>query len=237
MASPLNQFAIITYFPLKLGGIEIPFTNSALAMFIGSMLQIGFFLLLPKRFAFFKETGEIYYQFIADLVFTCAGKKAEFLVPFASTVFSTIFFGNIIGLIPSIFTFTSHLIPNLVLSMIVMATVITVGFYRNGLSFLGIFWPSGVPFIINILIMTIEVFTFLIRPFSLCLRLSMNMIIGHLILKIILTIGGILGSAQILIAPVYLFIFTLETLVAFLQAYIFTIMTCVYLKDAVESHH
>ena len=132
MASPLDQFKIISYFPLGFGNYQISFTNSALAMLIGSVLQISLLWLLPKRFSVFKGIGELYYEFISGLVLSCAGKKAGFLIPFISAIFSTIFFGNIIGLVPSIFTFTSHLIPNFVLAVIVLLTVVLIGLYRNG---------------------------------------------------------------------------------------------------------
>ena len=238
MASPLDQFKIISYFPLGFGNYQISFTNSALAMLIGSVLQISLLWLLPKRFSVFKGVGELYYEFISGLVLSCAGKKAGFLIPFVSAIFSTIFFGNIIGLVPSIFTFTSHLIPNFLLAIIVLLMVVLIGLYRNGFEFFRIFWPKGVPFVINLLIMIIELFTFLMRSVSLCLRLSMNMMVGHITLKVLLGLAkdfGIVGGISV--APMYFFIFFLEVGFAFLQAYIFALMTCVYLQDAVESHH
>ena len=237
MASPIDQFQIISYFSLILGRTEIPFTNSALAMLLGSALQFVLLWALPRYSNFFKSTAELYCDFIADIVFGCAGKKADFLLPFASAIFSTIFFGNIIGLVPNIFTFTSHLLPNLLLGAIVLASVVLVGFWKNGFEFLYVFWPRGISPFINVMIMAIELTSFLMRPISLCLRLSINMIVGHVMMKVFLILAKDFGRAGIVIAPMYIFVLFFEVFVAFLQAYIFTVMTCVYLQDAVESHH
>jgi F-type H+-transporting ATPase subunit a len=249
MADPIHQFEIHNIVTFgHIGGQEIAFTNSALFMAI-TVVGVGALLvgasasraLVPGRL---QSIAELSYEFIANTIQSTAGKEGMRFFPLVFTLFMFILFANVIGLIPYTFTVTSHIIITAALALLVFFTVIIYGFYKNGLRFLRLFVPSGIPIYILPLIVFIEVLSFLSRPISHSIRLFANMLAGHITLKVFagfitllggLGIFGVVGAALPLILVVALT--ALELLVAFLQAYVFAILTCIYLNDAIHPGH
>jgi F-type H+-transporting ATPase subunit a len=249
MADPIHQFEIHPIVTLgHIGGHEIAFTNSALFMAI-TVVGICALLvggssrraLVPGRL---QSIAEMSYEFVADTIQSTAGKEGMKFFPLVFTLFMFILVANVIGLIPYTFTVTSHIIITAALALLVFLTVIVYGFYRNGLGFFRLFVPHGIPIYILPLIVFIEVLSFLSRPISHSVRLFANMLAGHITLKVFasfitllggLGIFGIFGATLPLILVVALT--ALELLVAFLQAYVFAILTCIYLNDAIHPGH
>ena len=249
MADPIHQFEIKKIATLgHIGGHEIAFTNSSLFMLIAvvtiSALMLGPTMgrrLVPGRV---QSLAELSYEFVADTLKSSAGTEGMKFFPLVFTLFMFILTVNMIGLIPGTFTVTSHIIVTLCLAMTVFLTVVIYGFYKNGLKFFKLFAPSGIPWYIMPLIVFIEVLSFLSRPISHSVRLFANMLAGHITLKVfagfIVMLGalgplGWLGATLPLALTVALT--ALELLVAFLQAYVFTILTCIYLNDALHPGH
>ncbi len=249
MADPIHQFEIKKIATLgQIGGHEIAFTNSALFMLIAvagiSLLMIGATRkreLVPGRM---QSVAELTYEFVADMLRTSAGNEGMKFFPLVFSIFAFILFANMIGLIPGAFTVTSHIIVTVALALIVFLTVLIYGFYRNGAKFLKLFVPSGIPVYILPLIVLIEVMSFLSRPISHSVRLFANMLAGHITLKVFagfivmlgaFGVGGWIGAILPLALTVSLT--ALELLVAFLQAYVFAILTCIYLNDAIHPGH
>lgn len=249
MADPIHQFEIHSIVTLgHVGGYEIAFTNSALYMAIVvvgvTALLVGASsprALVPGRL---QSIAELSYEFVADTINSTAGKEGMRFFPFVFTLFMFILAANIIGLIPYTFTVTTHIIITAALALSVFLTVIVYGFYRNGLHFFGLFVPSGIPIYILPLIVFIEVLSFLSRPISHSVRLFANMLAGHITLKVfasfITLLGGlgIVGMAGATLPLLMVVALTaLELLVAFLQAYVFAILTCIYLNDTIHPGH
>jgi F-type H+-transporting ATPase subunit a len=249
MADPIHQFEIRNLVPLgSIGGHEIAFTNSALFMAI-TVVGIAALLvggssaraLVPGRM---QSIAELSYEFVANTIQSTAGKEGMRFFPFVFTLFMFILAANVIGLIPYTFTVTSHIIITASLALMVFITVIVYGFYRNGLKFFNLFVPHGIPVYILPLIVFIEVLSFLSRPISHSVRLFANMLAGHITLKVFasfITLLGGLGIAGVVGATLPLLLVialtALELLVAFLQAYVFAILTCIYLNDAIHPGH
>ena len=248
-ADPIHQFQINKLFTIvKVGASEIAFTNSALFMAIAvagvAFLMIGLTrrrALVPSRL---QSLAEISYEFVGDTLRNATGEAGMKFFPFVFTIFMFVLVANMIGLIPYAFTVTSHIIITASLALLVFFTVIIYGLYRNGLHVFGLFVPSGIPIYILPLIVFIEVLSFLSRPISHSVRLFANMLAGHITLKVFasfitllggLGIFGILGATLPLILVVALT--ALELLVAFLQAYVFAILTCIDLHDALHPGH
>lgn len=249
MGDPIHQFQIKNFFTLgQWGGHTIAFTNSAMFMVIIA-LGISLFLLLstsgralvPGRL---QSVAELSYEFVADTIRSTAGTEGMKFMPFVFTIFMFVLVANLIGLIPYSFTITSHIIVTAALAITVFAIVLVYGFWRNGLKFLKLFVPSGIPIYILPLIVFIEVLSFLSRPISHSVRLFANMLAGHITLKVfagfVTMLGGLgylgwLGATLPLALVVALT--ALELLVAFLQAYVFAILTCIYLNDAIHPGH
>ncbi|MGN6287335.1 MAG: F0F1 ATP synthase subunit A [Afipia sp.] len=249
MADPIHQFEIHKIFTIgHIGGHEIAFTNSSAYMFgivaIISLLMIGGSAgrrLVPNRF---QSLAELSYEFVANMLRDSAGEEGMRFFPFVFTVFMFVMTANLIGIIPYAFTVTSHLIVTLSLALLVFLTVFLYGLYKNGLKFFKLFVPHGIPFYILPLIVVIEIISFLSRPVSHSVRLFANMLAGHITLKVFagFVAGlGALGTAGVLGAVLPLTMTTaltaLELLVAFLQAYVFAILTCIYLNDALHPGH
>jgi len=249
MADPIHQFEITKIATLgSIGGHEIAFTNSALFMAITvvgiwALLVVGSAsrALVPGRM---QSIAEISYEFVADTINSTAGKEGMKFFPLVFTLFMFILVANIIGLIPYTFTVTSHIIITASLALLVFVTVLVYGFYKNGLKFFRLFVPQGIPVYILPLIVFIEVLSFLSRPISHSVRLFANMLAGHITLKVFasfitllggLGIAGVVGAVLPLLLVVALT--ALELLVAFLQAYVFAILTCIYLNDAIHPGH
>jgi F-type H+-transporting ATPase subunit a len=249
MDDPIHQFNIIKYFTLgHIGGHEIAFTNSALFMLIAvagiSLLLIGATRprsLVPGRL---QSIAEMSYEFVADTVRSTAGTEGMRFFPFVFSIFMFVLFINLIGLIPYSFTVTTHIVITASLALMVFLTVIVYGLWRNGLSFFKLFVPSGIPIYILPLVTAIEVMSFLSRPISHSVRLFANMLAGHITLKVFAGFIGLLGAWGILgyagaVLPLALTVAltALELLVAVLQAYVFAILTCIYLNDAIHPGH
>ncbi|HEY0439791.1 MAG TPA: F0F1 ATP synthase subunit A [Xanthobacteraceae bacterium] len=249
MADPIHQFQITTYTKLgTIAGHEIAITNSTLFMAIAvagiSLLMIGATAkraLVPGRM---QSMAELSYEFVADMIRSTAGSDGMRFFPFVFTLFMFILFMNLIGMIPYGFTVTSHIIVTASLALLVFFTVIIYGLMHNGLRFFKLFVPSGIPIYILPLIVLIEVMSFVSRPISHSVRLFANMLAGHITLKVfagfIVMLGafglpGWIGALMPLGLTVALT--ALELLVAFLQAYVFAILTCIYLKDAIHPGH
>jgi F-type H+-transporting ATPase subunit a len=249
MADPIHQFEIHNIVTLgHIGGHEIAFTNSALYM---AVVVVGIAALLvgasssralvPGRM---QSIAELSYEFVAETIQSTAGKEGMKFFPFVFTIFMFVLFANVIGIIPYTFTVTSHIIITAALALLVFLTVLIYGFWKNGLHFFNLFVPKGIPIYILPLIVFIEVLSFLSRPISHSVRLFANMLAGHITLKVFasfitllggLGIFGVFGATLPLAMVVALT--ALELLVAFLQAYVFAILTCIYLNDAIHPGH
>lgn len=230
---PIDQFKVTSYF--SLGGFD--FTNSALAMLMTCICVLYFLWILPRVSRSFRILADVYYEFIDGIASRTIGENYEFLLPFISSIFLFILFGNLIGLIPGFFTFTSHVSTNVVLSGTVLLSVICVAAVRHGIKFVKLFCPSGIPIWLIPLLTPIELISFFMRAFSLAIRLCINMCVGHMMLKVFLLLAARFGVFGPAIGLIYVPFLALEFGIAFLQAYIFTILSCVYLKDAVELQH
>jgi len=248
-ADPIHQFEIHKIFSLgTFGGHEIAFTNSSLYMVI-AVLVIALLLvggtsgrsLVPGRM---QSLAELSYEFVATTIRSTAGSEGMKFFPLVFSLFMFILVANIVGLIPYTFTITSHIIITVSLAMVVFLTVVIYGFTKNGLHFFKLFVPSGIPIFILPLVVFIEVFSFFLRPISHSVRLFANMLAGHIALKVFasfipllagLGIAGYAGAVMPL--GMVIALTALELLVAFLQAYVFTILTCIYLNDAIHPGH
>jgi F-type H+-transporting ATPase subunit a len=192
-----------------------------------------------------QSLAELSYEFVATTIRSTAGSEGMKFFPLVFSLFMFILVANIVGLIPYTFTVTSHIIITVSLAMLVFLTVVIYGFWKNGLHFFKLFVPSGIPIFILPLVVFIEVFSFFLRPISHSVRLFANMLAGHIALKVFASfipllaagigvVGGILG---VLPLGMVVALTALELLVAFLQAYVFTILTCIYLNDAIHAGH
>ncbi|MFZ0528391.1 MAG: F0F1 ATP synthase subunit A [Xanthobacteraceae bacterium] len=247
--NPVEQFEIHNMMPLvNMGGHQIAFTNSALYMLlivaVASLLLIGGTArraIVPGRI---QSMVEMFYEFVAHTVKSSSGTEGMKFFPFVFTLFIFVLFANLIGLIPFAFTVTSQLVVTGALALTVFFLVVGYGFYKHGLRFLRLFVPKGVPSYILPAIVVIEVLSFLTRPLSHSVRLFANMLAGHITLQvfaafIIMLAGfGIFGwFGAVLPFAMVVVLFALELLVAILQAYVFAILTCIYLNDAIHPGH
>src|SRR5450432_1623068 len=248
-ADPIHQFQIHKLFTLgHIGGQEIAFTNSSAYMFLSvaviSLLMIGGTAgrqLVPGRI---QSMAELSYEFVANTIRSTAGSEGMKFFPLVFSLFMFIMVSNMIGIIPYTFTVSSHIIVTVSLALLVFLTVLVYGFYKNGLKFFKLFVPSGVPIYILPLVVLIEIISFLSRPVSHSVRLFANMLAGHITLKVFASFVTMLGAFGLVgwvgaILPLGLTVAltALELLVAFLQAYVFTILTCIYINDAIHPGH
>ena len=246
-ADPIHQFQITKLFTIgHIGGQEIAFTNSSAYMFVAvaviSVLMLGTGRqLIPGRL---QSVAELSYEFVANTIRSTAGSEGMKFFPLIFSLFMFIMVSNFVGIIPYTFTVSSHLIVTVALALVVFFTVLFYGLYKNGLKFFKIFVPSGVPVVILPLVMFIEVLSFFLRPVSHSVRLFANMLAGHIALKVFASFIAMLGAFGILgwagaVLPLGLTmaLTALELLVAFLQAYVFAILTCIYLNDAIHPGH
>jgi F-type H+-transporting ATPase subunit a len=248
-ADPIHQFAIHNIFPLfKVGGTQIHFTNSAAFMLVSIGLTMLLLLgtttgrhLVPTRL---QSMAELSYELVANTIRSTAGEEGMKFLPLVLSLFMFILISNVVGIIPYTFTVTSHIVITAALALLVFFTVIIYGIWKNGLRFFKLFVPSGIPIWMTPVIIIIELLSFLSRPISHSVRLFANMLAGHITLKLVAGFVAMLGSVGILgwvgaIAPLALTIAltALELLVAGLQAYVFTILTCIYLNDALHPGH
>jgi F-type H+-transporting ATPase subunit a len=237
---PLEQFTIERLVPLHIGKLDISYTNSALFMTIVVVLITALVLLSTRRAALvpgrWQSVSEMAYEFVSDMVDTNAGHDAEAFFPFVFTLFMFILFSNLLGLVPYSFTVTSHIIVTFALAAIVFIGVTIVGIAKHGFHFLRLFVPEGVPIFLLVLLVPIELLSYFIRPFTLSIRLFANMLAGHTMLAIF---GGFAASIWLVALfplAINVALVGLELLVAVLQAYVFAILTCLYLRDALHLH-
>ena len=241
--NPMHQFEVYRIGPeINLGTVNLSFTNASLFMAI-SAITILFLLLLgtKKKLLIPSKTQfiiEMSYMFVAKMINDTAGSGAKSFFPFIFTLFMFVLFCNMIGMLPYSFTVTSHIIVTFMLAATVFIGVTIIGFIKHGIKYLELFVPKNVPIILLPLIIVIELISYLSRPVSLSVRLFANMMAGHTMLKVfggfVLSLG-LLGGWLPLSFTVALI--GLEILVAFLQAYVFAILTCIYLNDALNLHH
>lgn len=242
MHNPLEQFEIKRLLHLNLFGIDASFTNSSTWMVIAVILATAVFVfgmrqraLVPGRL---QSVAELGYEFIAGMVRDNVGDHGKKYFPFILTLFIFILFCNLLGMVPYSFTPTSHIVVTFAMALFVVVGVTIIGVARHGMHFLSLFVPKGVPTWLLCVLVPIEVLSYLIRPISLSVRLFANMLAGHTMLKVF---GGFVVAMGILggWAPLaFIVVLTgLEILIAFLQAYVFAILTCLYLNDAIHPSH
>ncbi len=242
MAGPLAQFEVHSIGPeLSLAGFNVPFNNSALWMVIAVVVATGLMIAATARQAVIpgrlQSLAEVLHGFVANMVRENAGQEGMKYFPFVFSLFIFVLFGNLLGMIPFSFTFTSHIIVTFGLAATVFVAVTVIALMRHGLHFFSFFLPHGTPWWMAIIVIPIEVLSYFARPVSLSIRLFANMMAGHTMLKVF---GGFAVSLGIIggLAPLALIVALtgFEILVALLQAYVFSILTCLYLKDAIELH-
>jgi len=242
-SNPMEQFKVYKIGPeIKISGIDLSFTNASLFMLMSAsiILLLLFFSTKEKKIIPDKLQliGEMFYAFVAKMISDTAGSKAKPYFPFIFSLFMFVLFCNMVGMLPYSFTVTSHIIVTLIMALFIFVAVTIIGFMKHGFKYLSIFVPKGVPVVLLPLITIIEIISYLSRPVSLSVRLFANMMAGHTMLKVfggfVISLG-ILGGWLPLSFSVALT--GLEILVAFLQAYVFAILTCIYLNDALNLHH
>ncbi len=247
---PIHQFNIENLFKIgQIGDQAIYFTNSSaymlLAVVLTSVLMIGGVAggkLVPGRF---QSMAEITYEFVASTVRSTAGSEGMKFFPLVFSIFMFICVSNLVGVIPYAFTLSSHIIVTAALALLVFFTVLIYGVYKNGLKFFKIFVPSGVPIYILPLVVFIEIFSFFLRPVSHSVRLFANMLAGHISLKVFAGFVAMLGTSLgavgwiggVMPLALTVALTALELLVAFLQAYVFAVLTCISLNDAIHPGH
>lgn len=247
MPDPIHQFELHAIVPIKVFGWDVSFTNSSLFMLGSVVLVTAFFMLSMRSRALvpgrMQSVAELTHEFVAGMLRESTGSAGMQYFPFVFTLFMFIFTCNMLGIIPGFFTVTSHIIITAALAGLVFLTVLIVGFAKNGIRFLRLFVPQGVPIVILPLVVLIEIVSFLTRPVSHSVRLFANMLAGHITLKVF---GGfvvmLLGAGTFaVLSPLPLLmaiaLTALEVLVAFLQAYVFAMLTCMYLNDALHPGH
>ncbi|QFU15819.1 F0F1 ATP synthase subunit A [Microvirga thermotolerans] len=242
MASPIEQFQIKPIIP------AINFTNSSLFMVGAVAVIVGGLMLATRKRALVpgraQSVAEVLHDFVAGTLRDATGEEGMRFFPFVFSLFMFVLTANLLGMIPGFFTVTSHVIVTFSLAILVIGTVVVYGFMKHGTHFLGLFVPSGVPGWLLPFIVVIELISFLSRPISLSLRLFANMLAGHIALKVfagfvvaLLGAGGALAILSPLPLLMAVALMALEFLVAALQAYVFTVLTCIYLNDALHPGH
>jgi len=245
---PIHQFHINKIIPIDIGNYDLSFTNSSLFMVVVVVMTGAFFYfatsgrgLVPSRW---QSTAELLYEFTGSMLKDAAGTHGMKFFPFVFSIFMFVLAANMFGLFPYFFTVTSHIIVTFALAMLVFCVVIVCGFIKHGFGFFKLFVPSGVPLILMPLVVLIEVISFISRPVSHSVRLFANMLAGHITLKVfagfvvtLSTMGAVGIAGAVLPLAMAVAITALEILVAALQAYVFAILTCMYLSDAVHPGH
>lgn len=240
--SPLAQFEIKPLISMKLGAYDISFTNSALFMVLAVVaitLLINMAMsqkrMVPGRL---QSVAEMLYEFIAGMLRDNAGEAGKPYFPFVFSLFTFILFCNLLGMIPYSFTATSHIIVTFALAAVVFIGVTIIGFAKHGAHFLSLFVPSGVPAPLLVILVPIEIISYFVRPVSLSLRLFANMMAGHTMLKVFAGFVIMLGLAAGWAPLAFMVALTgLEIGIAMLQAYVFAVLSCLYLNDALHLHH
>ena len=237
---PMDQFQVKSLF----GGDVIAFytpTNVTLWMALAVLCVIGLLVLgtrgraiIPSRI---QSVAELAYGFVHKMIEDVTGKDGLKYFPYIMTLFLFIVMSNMLGLLPMSFATTSHIAVTAVMAVVVFLTVTILGFVKNGAAFLGLFWVSSAPLALRPVLALIELISYFVRPVSHSIRLAGNIMAGHAVLKVFAGFAGALGIFSVLPIFAMTAVYALELLVAFIQAYVFTILTCVYLKDALHPHH
>ena len=239
----MTQFNVHRIGPeIKLGAFDISFTNASLFMIISSVAILLIFSLGSKKNSLLPNKiqllAELSYTFVSKMISDTAGSKAKPYFAFIFSLFMFVLFCNMFGMIPYTFTVTSHIIVTFVLASFIFIGVTVIGFIKHGFGYLKLFVPSGVPAVLLPLIVVIEIISYLSRPVSLSVRLFANMMAGHTMMKVfggfVISLGIVGGWLPLSFSVA---LTGLEILVAFLQAYVFAILTCIYLNDALNLHH
>ena len=242
-ANPMSQFDVYRIGPeIKVGAFDISFTNASLFMIISTVSILLVFNLGSKRNSVLPNKmqllSELSYTFVAKMISDTAGSKAKPYFAFIFSLFMFVLFCNMFGMIPYTFTVTSHIIVTFILASFIFIGVTIIGFVKHGFGYLKLFVPSGVPAVLLPLIVVIEIISYLSRPISLSVRLFANMMAGHTMMKVfggfVISLGLVGGWLPLSFSVA---LTGLEILVAFLQAYVFAILTCIYLNDALNLHH
>ena len=247
MHSPVEQFTIKTLLHLELLGYDVSFSNSALFMILAVLVSVAYLTfamrnrdMVPSRL---QASAEMLYEFISEMVRSNVGNEGRPYFPFVFTLFVFLLFGNMLGLIPYSYTFTSQIVVTFVLAAFIFVGVTLVALIKHGMHFFSFFVPPGAPKVLIPFLIIIEVISYFVRPVSLSVRLFANMLAGHTMLKVfaglavmITGAGGIAVAGSILPFLALIGLTGLEVLVAGLQAYVFTILTCMYLNDALHLH-
>ena len=242
-ANPMSQFDVYRIGPeIKVGALDISFTNASLFMIISTVSILLVFNLGSKRNSVLPNKmqllAELSYTFVAKMISDTAGSKAKPYFAFIFSLFMFVLFCNMFGMIPYTFTVTSHIIVTFILASFIFIGVTIIGFIKHGFGYLKLFVPSGVPAVLLPLIVVIEIISYLSRPISLSVRLFANMMAGHTMMKVfggfVISLGLVGGWLPLSFSVA---LTGLEILVAFLQAYVFAILTCIYLNDALNLHH
>jgi F-type H+-transporting ATPase subunit a len=246
--NPIEQFELHRYFPHEIAGVETSFTNASLYMLLAALGVVLLMVLATSRKAIvpgrFQALAEMLYEFVANTVRSTAGNEGMKFFPFVFSLFSFILIANLIGLIPYTYSVTSQIVVTFAFALLVILLVVAYGLYRHGFGFAKLFVPHGVPLPVLVILVPIEIISFLSRPVSLSIRLFANILAGHVTLAVfggfvvlLLAAGGVYSA----LAPVPLLaivaLYALELLVAFLQAFVFSVLTCVYLNDAIHPGH
>ena len=246
MANPLAQFEIKEILPLSVNNINLSFTNSSLAMVLSSLFIILLMYLGTRKIQLvpnkMQTLVELSYEFIVEMISDNIGKEGIKYLPFILSIFLFILIGNLFGMLPFSFTWTSHIIVTFSIAFFIFIFVTVLAILKHGIfKFLSFFAPSGVPKLMLILLIPIEIISYLSRPVSLSVRLFANMMAGHTLLKVIGGFVFVLGVNSYLIGGILPLAFLvaltgLEIVIAFLQAYVFAILTCLYINDAIHLH-
>ncbi len=240
MAGPLEQFEVKPFVPIQIGELDLSFTNSSAYMVIAAALATVFLVasmsgraLVPTRW---QSLAEIFYEVIANMLRDNVGSGGRPYFPFIFTLFIFVLFCNVIGMVPGSFTVTSHIIVTFGLAGVVFIGVTIIGIWKHGFKFLSLFFPHGAPWWTAFILIPVELVSYLSRPVSLSVRLFANMTVGHVLLKVIAGFIALMGIFGVVPFAFLIPLTALEIGIAVLQAYIFTILSCVYLHDALHLH-
>lgn len=238
--NPLHQFEIQKIVNFNIAGVDLSFSNSSLAMVIAVFGILLFFYLgsvhkniVPNKM---QALCEIAYQLVGSMIRDNIGNAGIKYFPFVFSVFFFVLFGNLVGLVPYMFTYTSHIIVTFSLALIVFVFITLIGFYLHGFKFFGLFAPKGVPFVLKFLLVPIELISYFSKPISLSVRLFANMMAGHTMMKVFASFCVMLGALGIAPMLINVALTGFEMLIACLQAYVFAVLTCLYINDVVHLH-
>ncbi|MEQ8966491.1 MAG: F0F1 ATP synthase subunit A [Azospirillaceae bacterium] len=240
MAGPLEQFEVKPIVPIQVGSLDLSFTNSSLWMIIAVVVITAFLTyatsgraLVPTRL---QSMAELIYEAVAATMRDAVGSEGRQYFPFVFTLFVFVLIANLLGMIPGSFTVTSHIIVTFALAAFIFVAVTIIGVVRHGAKFLSLFFPHGAPWWTGIILIPVEIVSYLSRPVSLSVRLFANMVVGHVLLKVIGGFIALMGVFGIVPFIALIPLTALEIMIAVIQAYVFTVLTCVYLNDALHLH-